>query len=89
MYADDNDGKFWLGWKTNKTWFCSTATKPIWDKNGIIAQILNIFNAWGIFWDAPLGQEAVRVSMAGLNKVIKDYLEMFFQRSTMWIYSIE
>jgi prepilin-type N-terminal cleavage/methylation domain-containing protein len=54
-----------MGWKTNKTWFCPTATKPIWDENGIMAQTLNIFNAWGIFWDTSLGQEAVRGGVAG------------------------
>jgi hypothetical protein len=42
-----------------------TATKPIRDENGIMAQTPNIFNARGIFWDTPLGQEAVQGGVAG------------------------
>ena len=36
-------------WKKNKTWFCPTAKKPIYDENRVMAGTFNIFNAWGIF----------------------------------------
>jgi len=45
-------------WKTNKTWFCPTATKPIYDIHGVSVPVLNIFNAWGIFKDPYMGYAA-------------------------------
>ncbi len=36
-------------WKTNKTWMCPTAKKPIQDINGNTIPSYNIYNAWGIF----------------------------------------
>jgi prepilin-type N-terminal cleavage/methylation domain-containing protein len=36
-------------WKTNKVWFCPTATKPIVDEYGVSHQAFNIDQAWGIF----------------------------------------
>jgi prepilin-type N-terminal cleavage/methylation domain-containing protein len=52
-------------WKENKTWFCPTATKPITDKWGVSAPVLNIFNAWGIFRESYQGYEAGHVGVAG------------------------
>jgi len=45
-------------WKQNKTWFCPTATKLQVDENGVSAQVLNIFNAWGIYKDPYQGYTA-------------------------------
>jgi prepilin-type N-terminal cleavage/methylation domain-containing protein len=53
----DNNGYWWplqltyqqQDWRANKTWFCPTATKPIYNERGVMAQTLNIYNAWGIF----------------------------------------
>lgn len=37
-------------WRQNKTWFCPTATKPIYTATSPTpAATLNIYNAWGIF----------------------------------------
>jgi len=37
-------------WKQNETWFCPTATKPIYVENSSTpSPTLNIYNAWGIF----------------------------------------
>jgi len=36
-------------WKTNKTWLCPSATKPLFDERGVGTPTLNIFNAWGIY----------------------------------------
>jgi len=52
-------------WKTNKTWFCPTATKPIVDVYGARATTLNIFNAWGIFKDPYQGYTAGPNGVAG------------------------
>jgi prepilin-type N-terminal cleavage/methylation domain-containing protein len=52
-------------WKENKTWFCPTATKPIYDEHGVQAATLNIFNAWGIYKDPYEGHEAGHVGVAG------------------------
>ena len=40
-------------WKQTKTWFCPTATKPIYTATSPTrAPTLNIYNAWGIFTSA-------------------------------------
>lgn len=52
-------------WKTNKTWFCPTATKPVYDIYGSSALSLNIFNAWGIFKDPYMGYTAGPNGVAG------------------------
>ena len=39
----------WKDWKRNKTWFCPTAMKPIFDEYGNSHQAFNIDQAWGIF----------------------------------------
>lgn len=58
FYSGCNDSGYWFplqmtyaqqDWKTSKTWFCPTATKPIVDERGVAAPTLNIFNAWGVF----------------------------------------
>ena len=54
-----------MGWKTNKTWFCLTATKPITDEHGVTAPTLNIFNAWGIFGGTHGGNSAPPGGVAG------------------------
>lgn len=54
-----------LNWKTNKTWFCPTATKPIQDEHGVTAPTFNIFNAWGIFDHQQAGATNVRDGIAG------------------------
>ncbi len=36
-------------YKKNPLWFCPTAQKPATDEDGVTAQTLNIFNAWGIY----------------------------------------
>lgn len=35
-------------WKTNKTWLCPSAARPVWDEHRVAAPTLNIYNAWGI-----------------------------------------
>ena len=52
-------------WKQNKTWFCPTATKPIYDIFGVRVPTLNIFNAWGIFKDPYMGYTAGPNGVAG------------------------
>jgi prepilin-type N-terminal cleavage/methylation domain-containing protein len=52
-------------WKTNKTWLCPTATKPIIDEDGNKIDTFNIFNAWGIFKGAQEGHEAPPNGFAG------------------------
>ena len=52
-------------WKTNKTWFCPTAKKPIIDERGNSALTLNIFNAWGIYTDDQGGLSAGPNGIAG------------------------
>jgi len=53
-------------WKTNETWFCPSATKPIIDEFGAQAPTLNIYNAWGIFTGANLGPNGISGSY-GIN----------------------
>jgi prepilin-type N-terminal cleavage/methylation domain-containing protein len=52
-------------WKTNKTWFCPTAKKPIVDEHGLSVQTLNIFNAWGIYRDSYESYSAGPNGVAG------------------------
>lgn len=58
FYSGTNDlGYWWLhqldlnqqDWKNNKTWFCPTATTPIWNEANVRKQSLHIFDAWGIY----------------------------------------
>jgi len=58
FYSGTNDSGYWWihqleqdqqNWKTNKTWFCPTATSPIWDEAGVRKQSLHIDDAWGIY----------------------------------------
>jgi len=53
-------------WRTNKLWFCPTATKPRTDENGVSAPTLNIFNAWGIYKGTGLGSDGISGSY-GIN----------------------
>jgi len=53
-------------WKTNETWFCPSATKPIVDEFGASAPTLNIYNAWGIFTGSNLGPNGISGSY-GIN----------------------
>ncbi len=53
-------------WKTNKLWFCPTATKPLIDEKGLSPPDFNIFNAWGIFTGDRLGPNGVSGSF-GIN----------------------
>jgi prepilin-type N-terminal cleavage/methylation domain-containing protein len=56
----DASGYWWVhqlpekeqDWKQNESWFCPTATKPIYSQNGVAAQTLNIYNSWGIYTTA-------------------------------------
>jgi len=52
-------------WKTNKTWFCPTAKKPIRDEHGLSVATLNIFNAWGIYTDPYMNYNAGPNGVAG------------------------
>ena len=53
-------------WKTNKLWFCPSATKPEWDERGVRSGVLNIFNAWGIYTGGSLGPNGIAGSY-GIN----------------------
>ena len=53
-------------WRTNKLWFCPSATKPVQDERGNMLQTFNIFNAWGIFTGDRLGKDGVAGSY-GIN----------------------
>lgn len=46
-------------WKSNRLWFCPTATKPIFDEYGNSAATLNIFNAWGIYRGDQMGPNGI------------------------------
>ena len=61
-YIDDR----YKSWKTNKLWFCPSATKPVIDENGNTLATFNIFNAWGIFKGDKLGPDGVSGSY-GIN----------------------
>jgi prepilin-type N-terminal cleavage/methylation domain-containing protein len=52
-------------WKQNKTWFCPTATKLLINEQGVRAQTLNIFNAWGIYKDTYQGRGPSHLGIAG------------------------
>jgi prepilin-type N-terminal cleavage/methylation domain-containing protein len=54
-----------LNWKTNKTWFCPTAKKPIQDEYGVTAPTFNVFNAWGIFNHQQAGATNVPDGVCG------------------------
>lgn len=73
--SDDDTPGYWFprymkdkvkDWKTNKTWFCPRATKPIQDENGNAPPTLNIYNAWGIFTGNNLGPNGIAGSY-GIN----------------------
>jgi prepilin-type processing-associated H-X9-DG protein len=53
-------------WKTNKLWFCPSATKPIIDENGVQSPTFNIYNAWGIFTGDRLSKDGIAGSY-GIN----------------------
>jgi len=69
----DSTGYWWVlqledrikDWKTNKTWFCPTAKKPIFDENGNMTPSFNIFNAWGIFEKQRDGHDSGPNGVAG------------------------
>ena len=69
----ENTGYWWVlqleprvkDWKTNKTWFCPTAKKPIIDENGNQIPTFNIFNAWGIFEKQKDGYDSGPNGVAG------------------------
>ncbi|MBN2132218.1 MAG: type II secretion system protein [Sedimentisphaerales bacterium] len=73
--SDDGTPGYWFpkymddkvkDWKTNETWFCPSATKPIQDERGVSTPTLNIYNAWGIFTGANLGPNGISGSY-GIN----------------------
>jgi prepilin-type N-terminal cleavage/methylation domain-containing protein len=73
--SDNGSPGFWFprymddsikDWKTNKSWFCPSATKPIIDERGVQVPTLNIFNAWGIFRGDRLGPNGIAGSF-GIN----------------------
>ncbi len=74
FWRSDGNAYWWVNnlepavqdWKRNKTWFCPTATKPQINENGVQAPTLNIFNSWGIFTGAALGENGVSGSY-GIN----------------------
>ncbi len=53
-------------WRTNKTWFCPSAQKPVQTASGQMTQNLNIYNAWGIFTGTDLGPNGIAGSF-GIN----------------------
>ncbi|MEN6427352.1 MAG: H-X9-DG-CTERM domain-containing protein [Phycisphaerales bacterium] len=36
-------------WTRNRTWFCPTATTPMYDESGFMSSVPTTFSAWGIF----------------------------------------
>jgi prepilin-type processing-associated H-X9-DG protein len=46
-------------WKTNRTWFCPTATRPMIDEHGNPAPQFDIFGAWGIYHHPQLGPDGI------------------------------
>jgi prepilin-type N-terminal cleavage/methylation domain-containing protein len=60
-------------WKTNKTWLCPTATKPIVDEHGVATPTLNIFNSWGIYRDNQTDTFTGKVYDAGPNGINGSY----------------
>jgi prepilin-type N-terminal cleavage/methylation domain-containing protein len=57
FYSGCNDSGYWWplqleygqqDWKINETWFCPTASTPVWDEQGVRKQSLYIYDAWGI-----------------------------------------
>ena len=59
FYSGCNDSGYWWplqlsyeqqDWRTNKIWFCPTATKPLYTAtSGTRLPAPNIYNAWGVF----------------------------------------
>jgi len=56
-------------WKKNRTWFCPTATVPIYGENGVSSPIIGTWNAWGIFRNPVAVYEGKTYTMAdsGIN----------------------
>jgi prepilin-type N-terminal cleavage/methylation domain-containing protein/prepilin-type processing-associated H-X9-DG protein len=73
--SDDNTPAYWFprymddkikDWKTNKTWMCPKAQRPVQDAAGRMIPNLNIYNAWGIFTGNGLGPNGIAGSF-GIN----------------------
>ena len=77
--GDDGSGYYWpwqleeryRDWKQNKLWFCPTAMKPEYDERGNRAEVLNIYNAWGIYRDTVT--ISGKTYSAGLNGISGSY----------------
>jgi prepilin-type N-terminal cleavage/methylation domain-containing protein len=77
--GDDGSGYYWpwqleeryRDWKQNKLWFCPTAKKPEYDERGNQAEVLNIYNAWGIYRDTV--SISGKTYSAGLNGISGSY----------------
>ena len=46
-------------WKSNRTWLCPSATKPVQWADGTVTPNLSIYNAWGIFTGDRLGANGI------------------------------
>jgi len=73
--SDNNTPGYWFprymevsvkDWRTNKTWFCPSAQKPVQTAAGQMTPNLNIYNAWGIFTGTDLGPNGICGSF-GIN----------------------
>jgi len=61
-------------WKTNKTWFCPTAKKPIIDENGVTPpRSFHIFSAWGIFTGSHTCNITGKTYQSGPNGIAGSY----------------
>ena len=58
-------------WKRNRTWFCPTATTPMWDETGVRTPSLDITNAWGIHKPSTTGAPAT-MTYQGSNADFRD-----------------
>ncbi len=59
----------WQDWKRNRTWFCPTATTPMWNEAGVRKPSLYITRAWGIMKPSTTGAP----------------LSMTYQGKTCWL----
>jgi len=65
----------WQDWKRNRTWFCPTATTPVWNEAGVPKQSLYVTDAWGIvkpsmpgvWWSMAYQGKTYSLNPNGLN----------------------
>ena len=70
-------------WKSNGTWLCPSATKPVELGNGVMTPSLNIYSAWGIFTGDRLGPNGICGSY-GINGILPDPPRSYAGHDLLW-----